>query len=823
MEVDVKLKIVDSANGFDFEVALGSGGGSPFSLDKELSDLTNLTKRGGVQSKKFKVVLDKSLTVAYDFFSEAQHHNYKDVDADKDAVILINGNESERGKVRIVGYENKNGTEEVSLLFFGNNFDWTELGKNLTMADIVWTNATELYKPNDIKASWLRTNYAGDEVVWPLESRGARIHAYEVATGDFRPAFFFKAILDRFLQNIGYTLSSTFMEATIFRELVITHFGSRFRVPQETIDANTLSAGKYGGTFATPLVHNNESYNGANNSLYFDKPITEGVVSSTTLNDAGGDFFDNGNNFNPTGGVLGHGRFTAPITGYYNVMVEEECSVRSYGTVGGGQFNYTTYIRKYDTSGTVINSPIGYVASESMIGSLTGTSGGTSIAINGKAQATHRVLLLAGESLEVWRLIHNTDLSGTTGLQGLVYWYWKTLYVRVDVTLDKEISEGSTVTFADVVDDQVKVLDIINDVGRMFNIMWDADPVLKEVTAEPRDDFYGAIEDAVDFTGRLDLNKRVTTKYNSSVHKANLIFKYNADSSDKYVTERNKEQGTVLADYTHVLPSKFKEGTSTIKTSVLSATYWLADTLAIDPAQANLAPYTARYWSEFTEIPPNGFLEEHAPRLLNYSYQVQDSTGVPKRFRFKNEQTDRTTIPSVLPHQISIAGVVQASTPFNLFWHDVTGQNGLFVDYWSKTMTEIINGTGMQCYMLFNDKQWRDFKFNQVVYLSEPVEMKGYWLVEKIDNYQPENSSIVKVRLLNRVEWDVQTAGTVVYEAAPLGGASRMVGGGEITQSKGSAPNETTVLATVVDGNLNEMEVPMTIADELGNEVTLII
>lgn len=835
---DVVIKVNDTANGFDFEIPVSSESGSALSISKSLSDLTDLTKRSGVQSIGFKIVITKGISTAYDYFHEAQHLNYKDVDADKDAVIIVNGNQFERGKIRILGYENKDGIETVKLLFIGNNYDWTEAGKNLTMADIVWSTISFNYLPQNIKGSWPNTVAVGDEHVFPLENRGGRKEWSKVHTEDFRPAFFLTKIIERFLQNIGYTVSSTFLNSASFRKLVISHFGTRFRIPQTFIDDNFVKTGDLTGTNVVPIVKNNQTINGANNPIYYDKPLNVGIAQSFTWDDSTDPFNDAGGNYDPAGGtnhgtaagVINSGRFTAPRTGYYKFEIEETSvfvAPPNFPLSGKyNRFHFITYLKKYDASGNPLPIQMGYGKPNNFIGSITGDRQGKTTQSSNTLNGEILLYLKVNESVEVWRFFHDFNVdSGTNNLTVnslFNSWLWHTTQVSLSVTLDKRMSEADTFNFTEVLDDQIKVIDILNDISRCFNLFWDADPVLKQVTVEPRDDFYNSIATAVDFTNRLNLLRPIITNYNSSKHRSQMIFKYAIDSDDKFVQGRDQELATILAEYTHNLPAKFKEGVTKVQLSAIAASYWVEDTFAVGYNERLLAPYTTRYWNEYINTIPAEQIENNSPRLLNYEYKIQNGDGSAnggpnaKRFRFYDEPLDRTQIPYVLAHQVKIGGTVIASTDFNLFWHKVTDQDGLFTTYWSKTVTEIINGTQVSCFMLFNDKQWIDFKFQNLVYISEPVEMKGYWVVEKLSGYQPENSQMVRVKLLNRIEWDVQTEGAVVYEEKPIDGDDNPNNLGAVGASLLGGTGGNPMNSTVPDGNNNDMEVAMTVEDENG-------
>lgn len=791
----VVLKVYDSVNGLDFEIPLSSDGDSPFSLDKSLSDLTELTSRSGVQSRNFKIVLSKEIAETYEFFNQAMHHNYKDVDADKEAVILVYGDELERGKVRIVNYTNTNNEEEVELLFYGNNYDWKEAIKNLTMADLTWNNNTISYTPQTIKGSWTNSVLNGDDWVFPLENRGGRKLLSMVHTEDFRPAIFLYRFLERALFAIGYTFQSDFFETSAFKQLVITHFGNRFRIKIDTINTNKVTIefdsnviqdqyGKY--------INSSSYFNDA--SAVFWCPTLSPIIDYDTFTE----ILDSGNNFSPSIGssrffgnsniTLNTGQFTAPISCVYSIKINinlEIYSSPSYSTTKNTYY-YDFFCKKFDALGN-------FISFSSVVRGSDNQNGTNNIFINEEII----IEMKAGERIEFWRQYHSDGVNNE--FNQIIF---KILSCNVTIELQDKIIETSTFNLSDVVDDKIKVIDIINDVSRMFNLFWDADTVLKKITVEPRDNYYNTISTAYDVTEQIDRNAEIKTVFNSSFHKKDLVFKYADDSKDVFVEERDKEKATNLAEYKHSLPNKFQKGTNTISTSVLAATYILRDVDSIDIYKQNKAPYTARYWNSFTQTTPLEILEDHLPRILCYDYDVQNGTRLNTtnayRFRFYDEQNDRTIIPYVLPHQIKIGTDIIAPTSMNLYWHTTNEQDGLFKTYWSKTITEIVSGLKATLKMWFDNKQWKDFSFRNVAYISEPIDLKGYWIFEKKSNFQPENGGLVTVELLKRIEYEPQTEAATVLETTPIGGSLRVTGG-----------NDTAMTIEVFDNNNNLITVNM--------------
>jgi len=476
--------------------------------------------------------------------------------------------------------------------------------------------------------------------------------------------------------------------------------------------------------------------------------------------------------------------------------------------------------------------------------------------------------------------------------------------------------------------------------------MFVTDPVLKKITIEPRDDFYNSIASAVDITDRIDISKTIETAYNSQTQNKDIVFSYAKDGADVFVKEFEKEKSTTLGQYKHSLPNNFKKGTETIQLKVLAASYPIKDVDSIALTSALDAPFTTRYWNEYSITTPLDIIEDNKPRLLNYNYSQQPKGGgLPdNRFRFYDEATDRRIIPFVLPHnigeigrfystlngtdqyytiptvtltgdfdiscdvsttdtgnQIVLGGVddtdkfgflsnvitiiingtvfqkaggeqdgklnsirvtrisgailfyingvslgtvggnetgdftidyigkqltgfffdgiisdvkitdagalirsyaidedlsttstiidtgsdvsngtavniteserlvssVEALVGYNLYFNTVNGQDGRFVSSWAKTIKEISTGINSSCFILFDQLTWSQFSFRDVVYIDEPIDIKGYWIVEKLNNYQPENSSLVKCKLLRRVEYN-STSEVVLNDNQPV-------------------------------------------------------
>lgn len=821
---NLKLKIYDAANGLDFEIPLDSDNNSPFSLSKQLADLTDLTRRFGVQSYNFRLPISKEISENYDFFNQSQHLNNKNVDADKDCLILDDNDEIERGKIRIIDFINTDGFEEVELLFYGSNYDWKEQIKNLTLADLDYVNNSITYTPTTIKNSWNNTVANGNEWVFPLENRGGRKFPTSVHTEDFRPAIFFHSILTLALKSINYTFESDFMDTVYFKKLVITFFGKRFKrfASDSTVIDNKVVVGRpTKGDFSF-------FYSGGVGIIFATRPFVSSPNTETFLDtplpytDVSDNFNTSSNLVNYNGTQLKAGRFTAPIKGIYDVSLKlkyiQDYILHFENFYGSGNLITTFFFVKYNSSGVAYNTTVGTSFDNTIINidipySIVDNGDGTSTGTPDYYTYKNGVYFTGDIQVEMeqddYLVLHvHTRFDGDNLYANS--FTQSTQDVRLEFTLNEKITEGQTFNLSDVVDDKIKVLDIINDVSRLFNLYFDTDTTLRKIRIEPRDSYYYDIEDAIEYTQYIDVSKPIKTVYNSSFHKRNFVFGYEQDSNDAFVVGRNKDQSSNIAEYTHELPSKFQDGTTEIKTSVLAPTYVGRDNDSLQPIQIAYAPYTARYWNKYSETAPLEMFEDNAPRLLEFVYMGQNDGTIINRFRFYDEVNDRTLIPSVLPYAPFDGTNYLSFNYFNLYWHNIGVNKGLFETYYGSTISEIISGTKSSLSIWVTQKLWKQFSFRNIIYIDAPVDVKGYWVVEMLDNYQPERSGLVRVDLLKRINYEPQVEGEAVLpDFPPIYGNERVV----------ADTNPMLFLST--DGDGNTTKIAITSKDLNGNESTL--
>ena len=92
-----------------------------------------------------------------------------------------------------------------------------------------------------------------------------------------------------------------------------------------------------------------------------------------------------------------------------------------------------------------------------------------------------------------------------------------------EVQRSYELKEGDDFNLNEVIPDDIKLLDVINDFTRMFNIYYWTDIKTKTIYLEPRNTFFKDTVDALDWSDKLTLNKSYEIDYVSS-YKRNIKF-----------------------------------------------------------------------------------------------------------------------------------------------------------------------------------------------------------------------------------------------------------------------------------------------------------
>ena len=142
-----------------------------------------------------------------------------------------------------------------------------------------------------------------------------------------------------------------------------------------------------------------------------------------------------------------------------------------------------------------------------------------------------------------------------------------------------------------------KVLDIIADIQKIYNLVFVTDPVKKEVTIEPRDYWIavaagvpwngnGLYTDNKDITDKLDISKEIEYQYNPD-NERYIEFSYKDDDPTCKGYEENRE-GLKLYSHKFDRGARFKTETKEIKLNFFNKCFHIVDS-EINPNTTNPA------------------------------------------------------------------------------------------------------------------------------------------------------------------------------------------------------------------------------------------
>jgi hypothetical protein len=770
---NIEIEILDSDNSIQGVLEVGNVKNFPLALTNGIADLRNIESKTGSYSTSFKIPSTKANDDLLEHIYISQQKNYKDMDAEKDCRIRVNGVDLEQGKLRITRIKGGGRTKQTdySFKFFGNNMDWVLGMRGKTMQDLPYLDNTYTYSSANIISSWSNTG-GSDDIVFSLLNRGERLTPNEVNVQDMLPDYFVTDVLDNAFKSVGYNFESTHFNTANSKQLIIPFFGNNFNQnARQELNKAIVKLDSSVTNFDTTFSHSS--------SLSFINIATiTGVVASAcnsfsahgipngvtclAANDSGtyletpAPLRDNGNNF-------ASNLYTCPFDGKYLIDVVLDWSYE-YDPTRANHLRSMNY-KMRRTRGVNPLTPAVMIPISPITTTTTVISATRHEVRNQQRFTCNYTSQLAGDILEV-EYTFNVKYTGGNQVHTAEDFYYKLIhYPAITYFVPyNTIEEDDNINLKLVSDNTFSLLDIVTDLGRMFNIYFRTNPATKTVYAEPRDDFYNALNTATNKTDDIDASKQYTLTYNSSSYNKNQTFRYNEDSEDKYLIQRDKDEADIWMSYTHAYPSKFKEGTSKLSTKVLAATYTIEDIYC----GGTEPPILARLWNEDDGTYPE-FTSKFAPRVLYYNYSTQQNEDlISKDFQWKQEANKRTTIPYALPMPVVSETITMAQVAANLSFKEVEGDDGLWNDYYSKTAREIQEGKRLTIWLRFDLVDYDNFDFRDIIYFDNRfVEVEGYWRVEKVKSYKPTSQNIsVEFELIQAKSFEALPVSVSDYTAA---------------------------------------------------------
>tara|TARA_R110000782_G_scaffold71870_3_gene143973 strand:+ start:579 stop:2846 length:2268 start_codon:yes stop_codon:yes gene_type:complete len=692
---DVVIRILDTSNTVLGDLDLTNFTDFPLVLTKGIVNLDNLKARTGTFSKTFKVPNTKNnANLLSNVDNINSRKDYRDALNRKPCVIIVSGTQIDKGFIQVGKVFDGFELDSYELVFFGNNIDWVKSASELKLRNINYRNNNQFYRTDIINT----VNSSNSDVYdncYPYISKGGNedIAGLNAQVRDFYPSFYLRSIIERGLNDLGWNVSSSFLDLnSSISNPVSTHvkrlacdLSPSFTVAEDVVKDSVSRA---------ELTTNVEVG-------YLDTDIIIFDNDSTPPNEDVNGNYDNGT-----------GQYSLPADGTYNVDVSLEFG--NWVAITGLYVNVTVSLYIAGTEVDSISRRLYKLRNETITGTLR-----TNGLLN--SNATVRVSFVSD--------------GGVSGIEAKGHVLLGS-YIRVQ--RQSEIVEGNSFNLNEIIPSSPTLLDVINDFTRMFNIYYWTDVKTKTIYLEPRDTFFESKTSALDWTNKLDVGKGYEVDYISS-YKRNVEFKYKDLNNDEWLKGWQDLNKRIYARYNHVLPERFAEGSNTVELGLFSAVY-SHDCVEVSPVNANLVFTSLKVWNEY--INPESAPSE---RITNYN---------PKIFLFNNGTQLNVSGGN---RQIKKFGRLETTIPYGIFetynntTSDInlsfTGDDGLFSTYYSNMFKNIEEGGRLIAYLNLTSTDVDNLDFRKLVYIDRPSKLNGYYLIEQLIDYNPLSDGLTKVSL----------------------------------------------------------------------------
>jgi hypothetical protein len=614
-----------------------------------------------------------------------------------DVVVLLDEVEQLRGFIRLIQINVLDSTDiqyECSLhgqtadLFTTiadrklNVLNFSEYNHTLSSGTVINSWDTSIVKNGSTQAFAY-----GEGYLYALIDKGysttRNINRFDVPS--MTPCLYAKTIVDKIFTNAGYSYTNdSFFNNDRFKRLVIPPPNGLL------VDAITLEQRRFkAGRSSSQLLL-------TGGTLIFDV-------------DSGGNFYDNGNNYNTT-------------TGAYIVPA-------------GGNYVFEAYLELLLSNifpsilTTTFGIGIGIYVNDKLIKkSLVGnTIGGT------RAYHLHFDLqnLLVGDSVKlkmmgVYNVVNNYQLTDAQF----------TLAMVVNSFLENNCTGfnygyGSTTDFAQFLNSEVKQSDMLMSFVKMFNLYiepsQDQPKILRIV---PRDDFYNGVN--VDWTKKLDYSQPVEIVPMGDLDANPYVFTYKegADTSNKEYQEMYQ---STYGSRTYKIDNDFVKTEKKID-------------IVFSPTQIkNYNNNQKNFVLSYVESEKDGDLRimyygglqsDVYWDLLLFSYMdsiVYPQTKLPITIHYDSVTAPTFDILFGMPKELGVGAGYQY------------GNFNLVTNFYYRFITEITNKNSkiVRAYFRITPSDWFNLRFNNLYFFEGQ-----YWRLNKVSDYNPVEEGVYECEFL---------------------------------------------------------------------------
>lgn len=728
---------LDVSSHEDFPLALNFGRADYLNWE----NFATLGRLASGFTKDFRIPATAANNSFLELIYDTNIRDFKNVKADKDCVILVNTLPVMKGIIRLRNvYEGRHALEYEFTIQEGN-FNWITLLREKKLNELQFDNTGAtgtlttggsysvpasiankfIYNQALVEASWDNGFSDGWDFFFPIIHYGSFKEKSTVSIEDTRPALFMRAIIKNAFEGIEHTISSTFFDTTDFKRLYFPFVGNNFLLTDTQRDDKKFRA----SLDADILINLNNI-----------SPKTE-LITFKDNNEAA-DFDTGGNWDNSTSLYSANGNISFETSIVFNAIVP--AIIDGDGDIIPSVMRVTVNILK---DSTVIAT-----AFQEFTAAVINVFTNETIFVS-----TDGFIFLPEDDVkvELVAVIGPQDDSNPSHTPAST----ASVLIKSGSFLlndaSKDITRGEEVNFTDVLPD-FNQFEIINGLTGLFNLYWKTVPETKKVFVEERDSFYTAFSTAIDWTSKLAVDREIKITFLRE-HKREMLFKYQEDPKDKYVEKRNEITDDILGSFTHTLPTRFPLGVQEFGTNFYAPTYNI-NALDVSSRGEGESIYMPRLWKEYKlDFDAPQYTNDFGPRILYYKGNInqKDKLNLNRKWSWHVLGNLVEKVPT------SFMGYTDEEngdgTDFSLDYASETKSgNGLVEDFFAKTINIVEAGIKLECWLNFTQKDVNELDLRTPVFFDTPPQIKGYWALNKLIDYQPNESSLTKVELIKLVQ-----------------------------------------------------------------------
>ena len=461
----------------------------PMSLNYNIADIKQPQSRNADYSKTITIPGSNNNNTLLAHIYEIGIDRLYDPNKKVEARVMYDGMQVFKGYMRLAKIRKlRDDKIEYDLEIRGRLDDLFTNLLNLRLTDLSWTDLDHVYNETNIINSW--STPTGSNFMYPFIDYGYEQNINNIGVHHIFPAVYIKEAWDRIFRSAGFQYSSTFLTGSFFKSLIMPFTGENMRLTVAQIEAREFKASRE----TTNQTH-----------IPFATSGTIEYFNNIFNDDNGGTNTDGGNNYDTSTGI-----YTVPAAGYYNFTLN--IAADGLATPHGANQHLIYYIGAFPR---LIKNGVAVSYGSKMVFKFpSGTVSAATASIanippyttaSGTGYVTYSSFCNAGDTLycdfQGWLQAVGSgspkDVDYQIRLSTGSYFY---------VQVDPILKSGDTITFANTLPQEMKIVDFLVSIIKMFNLYFEYDKdIPNKIHIEPRNDYYNSTRQ--DWSARIYVSK----------------------------------------------------------------------------------------------------------------------------------------------------------------------------------------------------------------------------------------------------------------------------------------------------------------------------